>query len=111
MKIAIIGAGEVGFYLAQRLSLEKHDLVIIDNDPEKCAHAQEALDVSVVQGNASNQSVLIEAGLESADMLIAASGIDEVNILACMVASKMGGKRKIARARNPDYYGESSILN
>jgi trk system potassium uptake protein TrkA len=110
VKIVIIGAGEVGFYLAKRLSHEKHDLVIIDEDPEKCSNAEEALDVSVVRGNASNQSVLVEAGLKSADMLIAASGIDEVNILACMVASKMGVKRKIARVRNPDYYGASSIL-
>jgi trk system potassium uptake protein TrkA len=110
MKIVIIGAGEVGFYLAKRLSQEKHDLVVIDEDPEKCANAQEALDISVVQGSASSQSVLMEAGLESADMLIAASGTDEINILACMVASRMGVKRKIARVRNPDYYGESSIL-
>ncbi|MEW6376233.1 MAG: Trk system potassium transporter TrkA [Thermodesulfobacteriota bacterium] len=110
MKIVIIGAGEVGFFLAKRLSYERHDLVIIDVDPEKCAHAQDALDVSVVQGNASSQSVLTEAGLESADMLIAASGIDEINIIACMVASKMGVKRKIARVRNPDYYSESSLL-
>jgi trk system potassium uptake protein TrkA len=110
MKIVIIGAGEVGFYLAQRLSLEKHDLVIIDSDPEKCAHAQEALDVSVIEGNASSQSVLKEAGLESADMFIAASGVDEINLIACMIASKMGVKRKIARVRNPDYYENSSIL-
>lgn len=110
MKIVIVGAGEVGFYLAQRLSLEKHELVIIDVDPEKCAHAQEALDVSVIQGNASDQSVLKEAGLESADMLIAASGVDEINLIACMVASKLGVKRKIARVRNPDYYEEKSIL-
>ncbi len=110
MKIAIIGAGEVGFYLAQRLSLEKHDLVLIDNDPEKCAHAQEALDVSVIEGSASSQSVLKEAGLESADMLIAASGVDEINLIACMIASKMGVKRKIARVRNPDYYEASSLL-
>ncbi|MDI6764505.1 MAG: Trk system potassium transporter TrkA [Thermodesulfobacteriota bacterium] len=110
MKIAIIGAGEVGFYLAQRLSLEKHDLVIIDNDPEKCAHAQEALDVSVIEGSASSQSVLKDAGLESADMLIAASGVDEINLIACMIASKMGVRRKIARVRNPDYYEKSSIL-
>lgn len=110
MKIVIIGAGEVGFFLAKRLSLEKHDLVIVEVDPEKCAAAQESLDVAVVQGNASSQDVLREAGLESADMLIAASGIDEVNILACMVASKMGVKRKIARVRNPDYYNESSLL-
>jgi len=110
MKIVIIGAGEVGFYLAQRLSLEKHDLVIIDNDPAKCTHAQEALDVSVIEGNASSQSVLKEAGLESADMLIAASGMDEINLIACMIASKMGVRRKIARVRNPDYYEKSSIL-
>jgi trk system potassium uptake protein TrkA len=110
MKIVIIGAGEVGFFLAQRLSLEKHDLVIIDSDHEKCAHAQEALDVSVIEGSASNQSVLKEAGLESADMLIAASGVDEINLIACMIASKFGVKRKIARVRNPDYYENSSIL-
>lgn len=110
MKIVIIGAGEVGFYLAQRLSLEKHNLVIIDNDPAKCAHAQEALDVSVIEGNASSQALLKEAGLESADMLIAASGADEINVIACMVASKMGVKRKIARVRNPDYYDPSAIL-
>ncbi|MCX8118248.1 MAG: Trk system potassium transporter TrkA [Desulfobacterota bacterium] len=110
MKIAIIGAGEVGFYLAQRLSLEKHDLVLIDNDPEKCAHAQEMLDVSVIEGDASSMKVLKEAGLESVDMLIAASGVDEINLIACLIASKMGVKKKIARVRNPDYYEASSIL-
>jgi trk system potassium uptake protein TrkA len=110
MKIVIIGAGEVGFFLAQRLSVEKHDLIIIDNDPEKCAHAQEELDVSAIEGNASSQTVLREAGLESADMLIAASGVDEINLIACMTASKMGVKKKIARVRNPDYYEPSSIL-
>jgi len=110
MKIVIIGAGEVGFFLAQRLSLERHDLVIIDNDSEKCTHAQEALDVSVIEGNASSQHVLKEAGLESADMLIAASGVDEINLIACMIASKMGVKKKIARVRNPDYYEKTSIL-
>jgi trk system potassium uptake protein TrkA len=110
MKIVIIGAGEVGFFLAKRLSYEKHDLMLIELDPEKCALAEEALDVSVIQGSASSQRVLREAGLESADMLVAASPIDEVNILACMVAAKMGVKRKIARVRNPEYYEELSIL-
>jgi trk system potassium uptake protein TrkA len=110
MKIVILGAGEVGFFLAQRLSLEKHNLVLIDIDPERCANVQETLDVSIIQGNGSSQRVLKEAGLESADMLIAASGIDEINILACMIAAKMRVKRKIARVRNPDYYEKSSIL-
>ncbi len=110
MKIVIIGAGEVGFFLAKRLSSEKHNLVIIDADEERCKKAQETLDVSVIQGDGANQGVLIEAGLESADMLIAASAVDEVNILACMMASKLGVKRKIARVRNPGYYDKSSIL-
>jgi len=110
MRIVIIGAGEVGFYLAKRLSHEKHDLILIDQDADKCNNVQESLDVSVVQGDASSQRVLKEAGLDSADMLIAASGADEINILACMVAAKLGVKRKIARVRNPDYYDELSIL-
>lgn len=110
MKIVIIGAGEVGLYLARRLSSERHDLVLIDIDPERCARAQETLDVSVVHGDASSQKVLKEAGVGSADLLIAASGVDEINILACMVAFKMGVKRRIARVRNPDYYDSSSIL-
>jgi trk system potassium uptake protein TrkA len=110
MRIIIIGAGEVGYYLAQKLSYEKHDLTLIDSDPEKCARVQNTLDVSVLHGNAASQSALKEAGLESADMLIAASGIDEINLIACLMASKLGVKRKVARVRNPDYYNSSSIL-
>jgi len=110
MKIVIIGAGEVGYHLAEKLSHEKHDLTLIDSDLEKCNRVREALDVSVLHGNATSQQVLKEARLQSADMLISASGIDEVNLLACMVASKLGVKKKIARVRNPDYYGPASIL-
>lgn len=110
MKIVIIGAGEVGFHLATRLSQEKHDLVVVDGDGKKCEKIQEILDIAVIHGDGASQHVLKEAGLGSADMLIAATTVDEVNILACMVASKMGVKRKIARVRNPDYYSESSLL-
>jgi trk system potassium uptake protein TrkA len=111
MRIIIIGAGEVGFYLAKRLSFEKHDLTLIDSDPDKCLKAQEVLDIAVIEGHGASQKTLREAGIESADMVIAASAVDEVNIVACMVASKMGVKRKIARVRNPDYYSEHSILS
>ncbi len=110
MKIIIMGAGEVGLHLATRLSQEKHDLVVIDADGKKCEKIQEVLDIAVVHGDGANQQILKEAGLESADMLIAATTVDEVNILACMVASRMGVKRRIARVRNPDYYSESSVL-
>lgn len=110
MKIVIIGAGEVGLYLVTRLSQEKHDLVVIDSDPEKCSKIEEVLDIAVIQGDGASQSVLREAGLESADLLVAATTVDEVNLMACMIASKMGVKRKVARVRNPDYYSESSVL-
>ncbi|MCX8110294.1 MAG: Trk system potassium transporter TrkA [Syntrophorhabdaceae bacterium] len=110
MKIIIIGAGEVGFNLATRLSQEKHDLVLIDADREKCNKIEEILDISVIHGNGSSQSVLKDAGIESADMLIAATTVDEVNLLACMIASKIGVRRKIARVRNPEYYSSSSVL-
>jgi len=110
LEIIIIGAGEVGFNLAARLSQEKHDLVIIDSDKEKCNKIEEILDISVIHGNGSSQSILKEAGVESADMLIAATTVDEVNLLACMIASRMGVRRKIARVRNPEYYSSSSVL-
>ncbi len=110
MRIIIIGAGEIGFYLAKRLSFEKHNLIIIDEDPEKCAKAQEALDIVAVQGSGSSQSVLREAELEGADMLIAASARDEVNILACMFASRAGVGLKVARVRDADLYSPSSLL-
>jgi len=110
MKIIIIGAGEVGFYLAQKLSQEKHDIVVIDNKPDKCARMRESLDVAVIAGDAASQKVLNEAGLKDADLLIAASGIDEINLMACMMADKLGVEKKVARVRNPDYYEETSIL-
>jgi trk system potassium uptake protein len=111
MKNVLVGAGEVGSHLAKRLLYENHDLVLIDTNPERCSLAQEALDVSILQGSGSSQSVLKQAGLESADMLIAASGVDEVNLIACMVADKLGVKRKVARVRNRDYYSEAAILS
>lgn len=110
MNIVIIGAGDVGFHLARRLAFEKHNLTLIEEDPEKCERAREILDVSVIQGSGTDQEALKEAGLSAADMLIAASGVDEVNILACLFASKLGVKRKIARVRTSAYYSPDSIL-
>jgi trk system potassium uptake protein TrkA len=110
MKIVIIGAGDVGFHLAKRLAYEGHALTLIEEDYEKCERAREILDLSVIHGSGTDQEVLKEANLSTADMLIAASGIDEVNIIACLFASKLGVKRKIARVRTPGYYSPDSIL-
>jgi trk system potassium uptake protein TrkA len=110
MRIVIVGAGEIGFYLAKRLSREKHDLTIIDPDPEKCAKAQETLDAAVIEGSGSSQKTLEAAELHKADMLIAASSDDSINVLACMIASRMGVKLKIARIRDPEYYAPTSLF-
>lgn len=110
MKIIIIGAGEVGFQLAGKLSEEGHEITLIEKDRERCKKIEESLDVSVVEGDGASQSTLISSGIKSADMVIAATSVDEVNLLACLIASKLGVKRKIARVRNPEYYSESSIL-
>jgi trk system potassium uptake protein TrkA len=110
MKIVIIGAGDVGFHLAKHLAYEGHALTLIEEDSEKCERAREILDVSVILGSGTDQEVLKEAGLRGSDMLIAASGVDEVNIIACLFAAKLGVKRKIARVRAPGYYKHDSIL-
>lgn len=110
MKILIIGAGDVGFHLAKRLAHEGHALTLIEQDFEKSEQAKELLDASIIHGSGTDQDILREAGIGTADMLIAASGIDEVNILACLFASRMGIKRKIARVKNPSYYDPDSIL-
>lgn len=110
MRIVIVGAGEVGYQIADKLSQEGHDIFVVEKDRDRCKKIEESLDVSVIHGDGSSQTTLLAAGIKSADMLIAATSIDEVNLLSCLIASKLGVKRKIARVRNPEYYHESSIL-
>ncbi len=101
MRIVIIGAGEVGFAVARNLSQDGHDIVLIEEDPDRAAKAENELDVMVIKGNGARPNILQKAGIEpgsSTEMLIACSSKDEVNILACWIARKMGVKRVIARA-------------
>ncbi|MDW7732296.1 MAG: Trk system potassium transporter TrkA [Methanolobus sp.] len=104
MKIVIIGAGEVGYHIAKALH-HANDVVVIDQSEEACERADE-LDVQIVQGNGANVSILTQV-LENTDLLVAVTGSDEVNIVACM-ASKLIAKDKnrlntVARVSNPDY--------
>ncbi|MDR1884882.1 MAG: NAD-binding protein, partial [Synergistaceae bacterium] len=101
MHIVIVGAGEVGFSVARNLSQDGHDLVLVEEDPDRAAKAENELDVMVVRGNGARPNVLEKAGISedtSVEMLIACSSKDEVNILACWIAKKMGVKRVISRA-------------
>ncbi|WP_340818933.1 Trk system potassium transporter TrkA [Methanolobus sp. WCC4] len=104
MKTIIIGAGEVGYHIAKAL-YQSHDVVVIDSDEKACQRVDE-LDVQVIQGNGANVSILSNF-LDHADLLVAVTGSDEVNIVACM-ASKLIVKDKeklktVARVSNPDY--------
>jgi trk system potassium uptake protein TrkA len=110
MKIIIAGAGSIGFSLARRLSLEKHSLTLIDADPEQCARAQESLDVAVIAGSATSRETLAQAGIADADLFIAVTRSDETNMLACLMASRMGARRRIARVRDPGYFQEPALL-
>ncbi len=101
MRIVIAGAGEVGFSLAQSLA-DKYDVYIIEENPSRC-EAVSDLDVVVVNGNAANINVLKSASVENADVFLAVTGNDEVNLLAGIAARKLGAKKVIVRVENPEY--------
>lgn len=104
MSIIIIGAGEVGYHLAQRLSQEKQDVVVIDRDPEKIRRIQNSLDVQAIHGSGGSISLLRQAGIAEASLLIAVTNSDEVNMISCLVAGLQNKvPRKVARVRDPDY--------
>jgi len=101
MRILITGAGEVGFLVASELH-EDHDVTIIDKDPCACARLQD-MDIQILQGNAANARLLIEAGIKKADIVLAVTGNDEVNVITCIIASHFGVRQTIARVSNPEY--------
>lgn len=103
MKIIIIGLGTIGRTILMNLSGEDHTVTIIDEDKAKIESLIEKYDVLGVVGNGASMDIQNEAGAADADMVIALTRSDELNILACLVAKKIGAKNTIARVRNPDY--------
>lgn len=97
MNVIVIGAGEVGFYLASQLAAERHEVIVVDTDEERCRRVQDQLDVLAMHGNGANPSVLEEAGIARCDMLLAVADRDEVNLVACLAAREKGVRVKIAR--------------
>lgn len=103
MKIIIIGAGKIGLNLAGYLSQEDNDVTLIDTNPDVIAEAVNAYDINIVHGNGVNFATQKEAGMSHADVMIATTYSDEINMLCCLVAKKLGVKRTIARIRDPEY--------
>ena len=110
MKIIIVGIGKVGYAIAEQMTGENHDLVVIDRNNAVLDHVDSMLDVMCVEGNGASASVLLEAGVREADLLIAVSENDEVNLICCLMAKKLGAKHTVARVRNPEYFRDAQIL-
>jgi len=102
MRIIIVGAGAVGSYLAERLSAEGQDVVVIEDDEHRAAQLQETIDALVLTGNGASTPMLEAAGVEKADLLIAVSNSDGANVLACFTGSELGAKTTIARIEDPE---------
>lgn len=111
MNVLILGAGEIGFQLSKRLSQEKHNITIIDRNHLNVVRASEQLDAFVVEGHAASLRILKEANIEKADILAAMTNSDEVNLLACQLAKKIGIPTTIARVRNPELTDPSFLLS
>ena len=110
MKIIIVGVGKVGYAIAEQMTGENHDIVIVDQSSAVLDHADSMLDVMCVEGNGASASVLLQAGVREADLLIAVSENDEVNLICCLMAKKLGAKHTVARVRNPEYFRDAPIL-
>ncbi len=111
MRAIVLGAGIVGFDVAKLLSHAEHDVVVIDSDPEALAHVSEKLDVMTVCGNGTSTAVLEQAGIRSARIMIAVTAIDEVNIIACMLADRLGVETTVARVRSDELSNTTAVLN
>ncbi len=106
MNIVIVGDGKVGATLVEHLSVEGHNVVVIDRDQKIVEQMVNSFDVMGICGNGANCEVLLEAGVDSCDLFIAATSSDELNILSCLIAKKSGAAHTIARVRNPDYLNQ-----
>jgi trk system potassium uptake protein TrkA len=107
MYVIVAGAGQVGTEIAKHLLSEGHSVALIESDKNRL-EAAESLDVLALEGNAASPAKLLEAGINSADLLVAVTGSDEVNIIACTVAKSKGCKT-IARISSADYITEGTV--
>ncbi len=107
MKIVIFGCGKVGTTIINSLSGEGHDIVAIDNNPDVITEVSNVYDVIGVCGNGVDSETMTDSGISDAELFVASTGSDELNMLGCFLARKMGAKHTIARIRTPEYNDES----
>ncbi|MBQ2847693.1 MAG: Trk system potassium transporter TrkA [Clostridia bacterium] len=110
MHIIIVGLGKLGMTMTKQLVNEGHSITVVDTNNEKLTAAVDAYDVMGVWGNGATVETLEEAGASKAKLIIAATASDEMNILCCLIANRMGTENTIARVRNPDYAAQMQFL-
>ena len=103
MNIVIVGCGKIGSTIISSLLREGHDIVAVDSDPAVISEVSNIYDSMCVCGSGTDCDTLSEAGVENAELFVAVTGSDELNMLSCFLAKKMGAKHTIARIRNPEY--------
>ena len=110
MRILVVGDGKVGHTVAEQLTREGHDVVIIDKNEDVLQRCEDTLDVLCIRGNGANARTLLDAGVEKADFVVAATASDETNMLCCLIAKRLGARYTIARIRDPEYNESLSLL-
>ena len=110
MKIIVLGAGKVGKTLIKHMSNEDHDIIVVDQNATKVEEVVNQFDVIGVVGNGGSYDILMEAGAQDANLIICVTASDELNILAGLMAKKMGTRHTIARVRNPDYSSQRDFM-
>lgn len=111
MNVIVVGAGEVGYHIAERLSREGHDVTVIEKNRDKAQVLKAKLNALVVRGSAASAEVLKEAGIDEAELFIAVTDQDEVNLVACLLAHESGAKRIVARIKSLEYSGTEWAQN
>jgi trk system potassium uptake protein TrkA len=111
MRAVVVGAGEVGYHVAERLSGEGYDVVVVDAEPERLDYVDSHLDVGVIEGNGASPAMLGRAGIDKAALLVAVTSVDEVNLVCCMLARGTPGIVKVARVSNPDFFADAGRLH
>jgi trk system potassium uptake protein TrkA len=108
MRVVVIGAGDVGAYLARVLSKQGSEVILLDRSSEALARAEEEVDALALQGDATFRHVLTEAQVKRADLVIAVTGSDDTNLVAAALASSVGARRTVARVDAPGFYAQNA---
>lgn len=110
MKIVIIGNGKIGSNLSAMLVWEGHDITVVDCKESNLRKVQNTLDVMCIEGNGATAETQLEAGVNKATLLIAATPYDELNVLCCLIGKRLGAKKTISRVRMPEYYQQMHLI-